>query len=101
MGSAETPTIATVLVWRRMLSMSMSVGRRLVAERRGAVADPFPELNSPSGFGPVDEVLGVEVLGVDADRTDQIAATGLDVAGHQILQRRAAVARRADGDAGH
>src|SRR5437764_1084623 len=50
-------------------------------------------------IGAGDELLLVEVLGVEADRADEVAAAGGFVPLHQIGQRRAAVARDADTDA--
>src|SRR5674536_7092 len=76
-------------------------GSLSVAERdRVVVADPLPQGDGAAHLGPADEVALVEAFGLEADRTDQVAVAGADVALHERGQRRAARARHPGGDAG-
>src|SRR5262245_18601359 len=71
-----------------------------VAERCGGlVADPAPHGHGALQLGAGNEAAFVELLGVEADRVDVVAAAGGLVALHEIGYRRAAVAGDADSDA--
>src|SRR5215210_7578930 len=72
----------------------------LVAERRRTlVADPFPQRDGPVELGVREEIALVELFGIEADRTDVIATTGVGVALEQARQGRTAVTGDPNGDA--
>src|ERR671931_669358 len=71
-----------------------------VAEDRGALADPFPERRRAGEAGILHELRLVELLRVEADRTDQQLATAVRELLEQPRQRRAAVTGDRVGDAG-
>src|SRR5436190_22751430 len=74
--------------------------RRSIAEsRRAFVADPLPHRGGALQLGAGDQRGFVELLGVEADRTDVVAPTGSLVALHEVGQRRAAVAGDTHRDA--
>src|SRR4029079_2883581 len=83
-------------------SVSATPGRassRSVAERRRAlVTDPGPHRDGALHFGAADQGAVVELLGVEADRADVVAAAGSFVALHQLWQRRATFAGQTESD---
>src|SRR5690606_4118069 len=73
-----------------------------VAERgRGLVADPLPQRHGAAELGMGEQLLVLELAGVEADRAHQQLAAGLLVAVEQIGQWRATLAGDADRDPGH
>src|SRR5687767_2747115 len=71
-----------------------------VGEGRGRlVADPVPQRDGALHLGTGDERGRVELLGVEADRADEVAAAGALVPLDELLERRAALAGGAEGGA--
>src|SRR4051812_13463859 len=67
-----------------------------VAEGVGCfIADPLPHRDGPAELRVVEQVPLVEVSGVEADRTDQVAPTRVGVAPDEVFQRGTALAGRA------
>src|SRR5439155_1366959 len=66
---------------------------------RTLVADPLPHRNGALHLGATDELCFVELLRVEADRTDVVAAARGFVPLDEVGQARAAIAGDADADA--
>src|SRR6266536_4597381 len=70
-----------------------------VAECDGAVVtDPLPHWNGAAQFGGCEQLMLVELPGVEADRADQVASACLGIPVDQFDQGRAALARDRGGD---